>query len=255
MPTPRSAVASHARQGLEAARLATETLRELVGVMDDAAVRGPSALPGWTRGHVITHLARNADALLNRVIWARTGVEHPMYASAADRDADIAEGAQRMRQIQQEDLGAACDRFFYAAERLPDSAWSAQLGQTRSGSDRTAEDVPWMRLVEVLVHMVDLDSGIGFDRAVDLAGEHIGGVFDQVLRGYTGRPDLPATRLDITLPSGENRSWTFGSPDGGTDGATDYVVSGPADAALAWLTGRSAGENLAGEVPTLPRWL
>jgi maleylpyruvate isomerase len=245
-------VARHAREGLAAVRRATDALRDIVGTMDDSAVHGPSGLPGWTRGHVISHLARNADGLLNLLIWARTGVEHPMYASAADRDAAIAEGAPRMLQVQQEDLGAASDRFFGAAEKLPDSAWSASLGQHRSGRDLTAQEVPWLRLVEVLVHLVDLDRGVDFEQAAALAGEQIGTVFDYVLRGYSGRPEVPATRLEVTLPSGEARSWTFGA-----DGSGDAVraLSGSAGIALAWLTRRSAGENLVGEVPALPAWM
>src|SRR5439155_7551235 len=31
-------------------------------VVDDATARGLSQLPAWTRGHVLTHLARNADS-------------------------------------------------------------------------------------------------------------------------------------------------------------------------------------------------
>ena len=49
----------------------------------------PSLLPGWTRAHVLGHLAGNADALTNLLTWARTGVETPMYASPEARDAEI----------------------------------------------------------------------------------------------------------------------------------------------------------------------
>ena len=42
---------------------------------------GPSLLPGWTRAHVLAHVAGNADALVNLLTWARTGEETPMYAS------------------------------------------------------------------------------------------------------------------------------------------------------------------------------
>ncbi|MEV0474381.1 maleylpyruvate isomerase N-terminal domain-containing protein, partial [Streptomyces prunicolor] len=31
----------------------------------NASVAEPSRLPGWSRGHVLAHLARNADALVN----------------------------------------------------------------------------------------------------------------------------------------------------------------------------------------------
>ena len=59
--------------------------------------RAPSLCEGWTRAHVVTHIARNADALSNLVHWATTGEPTPMYASPESRDADIAEGARRAR--------------------------------------------------------------------------------------------------------------------------------------------------------------
>jgi maleylpyruvate isomerase len=57
------------------------TVSSLTG--DDVAV--PSLLPGWTRGHVLTHLARHADGGVNLLTWARTGVPTPQYESVARR--------------------------------------------------------------------------------------------------------------------------------------------------------------------------
>ena len=78
-----------AQEGLAAVDYATTRLYEIVEQMDDVAVRRPSLLSGWTRGHVLTHLARNADALVNLLTWAKTGVEHQTYTSGSDRNADI----------------------------------------------------------------------------------------------------------------------------------------------------------------------
>src|ERR687890_258736 len=63
-------------------------LRTIDDLTEDQA-RGPSLLPGWTRGHVLAHLARNADALINLTVWARTGVPTPMYPSREVRSATI----------------------------------------------------------------------------------------------------------------------------------------------------------------------
>src|SRR5947209_4673969 len=52
----------------------TDRLLVSLDKLDDDAVGEPSLLPGWTRGHVLAHLARNADALVNLLTWARTGV-------------------------------------------------------------------------------------------------------------------------------------------------------------------------------------
>ena len=65
----------HARD-LASVRDATERLLTAAAKLDNAAVTDQSRLPGWTRGHVLAHLARNADALVN-VLEGR-----PMYASA-----------------------------------------------------------------------------------------------------------------------------------------------------------------------------
>ena len=51
-------------------------LRGLMMRMGDDAFAAPSALPGWSRAHVLTHVARNADAMINLLTWARTGVPH-----------------------------------------------------------------------------------------------------------------------------------------------------------------------------------
>ena len=72
-------------------RVDESTGRLLAGTaaVTDAQAREPSLLPGWTRGHLLTHLARNADGLRNLLTWARTGVMTPQYHSAAARDEDI----------------------------------------------------------------------------------------------------------------------------------------------------------------------
>ncbi len=74
---------------------ATDRLIESASALADGQLRDPSLLPGWSRGHVLTHLARNADGLSNLLIWARTGVETPQYTSRDDRDAQIEEGSGR----------------------------------------------------------------------------------------------------------------------------------------------------------------
>jgi maleylpyruvate isomerase len=71
--------ASHSLDRLAAA---TGRLLATATALGDAQAREPSLLPGWTRGHVLSHIARNADGMVNLLNWARTGTETPMYASA-----------------------------------------------------------------------------------------------------------------------------------------------------------------------------
>jgi maleylpyruvate isomerase len=68
------------------------------------ALGGPSRLPGWTRGHVVCHVARNAEGLVRLLHWARTGIETPMYPSAEARVADIEAGAGRPLDEQLDDV-------------------------------------------------------------------------------------------------------------------------------------------------------
>ncbi|HWC78981.1 MAG TPA: maleylpyruvate isomerase N-terminal domain-containing protein [Pseudonocardiaceae bacterium] len=245
MHTP---AALHAEQGLVATRRATDRLGEVVAGMNDAIVHAPSRLPGWSRAHVLSHLARNADGLVNLLTWARTGVEHPMYASTADRDADIAEGAPRLFQVHFEDLVASNDRFFRSAEGLPVSAWQARVGW-RVGLIEAAM-VPWMRLTEVLVHLVDLGVGVRFADVVELAGGQLGPLIDYLT--WT-RADGPPLWVAVELPSGEVREWSTGS---GQPGEPVQRAHGPAEAVLAWLTGRDDPEaGLVASAPELPAWL
>ena len=57
----------------------TDRLLATAGALTGAQVAGPSRLPGWTRGHVLTHLARNAD-----------GFREPAHLGPhRERDADV----------------------------------------------------------------------------------------------------------------------------------------------------------------------
>ena len=218
--------------------------------MDEAGSHGASLLPGWSRRHVITHLARNADGLVNLLNWARTGIEHPMYASASDRDADIEEGSRRLFQIQQEDSAAASGRFFAAADDLPAGAWTNTV-TVRGGKVMLASLIPWLRVTELLVHAVDLDCGVSFDDLVQSAGEHLQTVLSFAISRFADRTDVPSVLLEIILPDGTARAASLGGP---TTAATPRVIGLAADA-IAWLTGRGTGANLTGDVPTLPPWI
>ncbi|WP_367137195.1 maleylpyruvate isomerase family mycothiol-dependent enzyme [Saccharothrix sp. HUAS TT1] len=248
VPAPReqSAAVQHAIAGLAEVERATEALYEVVAALDLPALRGPSLLPGWSRGHVVTHLARNADALVNLMTWAKTGVEHQMYPSAADRDADIAEGAGRPPQLLRADLDAACQRFTAFARDLPPTAWEAEVVHPKAGPF-LAHRVPWLRLREVWFHLVDLDRGVGFE---DLPPELLEHFVEDVVGQYADRADAPAVRVVAVFPDGRQRGWALTA-----DSGTSSEVSGSAADVLGWLTGRHSGARLTGEAPALPKWL
>src|SRR5690606_16135534 len=83
------------RATLGLARQGTAYFARHLDLLSDADFDAPSLLPGWSRRHVVAHVAFNARALTRLASWAATGVERAMYESAEKRDAEIEEGATR----------------------------------------------------------------------------------------------------------------------------------------------------------------
>ncbi|WP_019885358.1 maleylpyruvate isomerase family mycothiol-dependent enzyme [Streptomyces purpureus] len=222
----------HARD-LASVREATERLLTAAAKLDNAAVAEPSRLPGWTRGHVLAHVARNADALVNVL----RGL--PMYADAATRDADIERDAPRPLAAQLEDVRGSAARF--DAEGEADADWSRTV-ELRNGVTDQAARVPFRRLVEVELHHVDL--GIGYE-LTDLPADFVEREIEFLADRFAGNASVPPTR--IVTEGGEWRT-------GGTEG-DEVSVSGPAPALLGWLAGRTDGGGLdttGGSLPALP---
>lgn len=227
-----------------AVREATAALIEAVAALDPSAVAEPSRLPGWTRGHVLTHLARQADAMVNLLTWARTGVETPMYPSEEARDKDIEDGAGRPLDELLDDLRLTDDRFAMAVGDMPPQAWAAQV-RTRQGGVLPAAEVPVRRLAEVHLHHVDL--GIGRSVA-DLPGAFVVRELETVIDHLSGREGIAAVRL---CDPESGTTWDIGAAS-----EPEITVTGPRAALLAWLTGRGEGEGLTAEpdapLPALP---
>src|SRR5689334_1455951 len=217
---------------------ATERLIRTAEGLDDSAMSAPSALPGWTVGHVLTHVARNADAYTNLLTWARTGVETPAYASPTARADGIDAGADRPVAEQIADLREAHERLADAAAAMPAEAWTFFLAPTGA----SAAAVPWARLREVEVHHVDLGRGYSPEDwsdafALRLLREIVTNIQD----------------LDLVLrPQGVEHTLTIGNPDGAPE------ISGPTRSIAAWLAGRADGSDLTvspdGALPEPPRW-
>src|ERR1700689_1732731 len=83
---------------------ATQRLLDDARTLSEADLRAPSLLPGWTRAHVLAHIARNADAMRNLLAGARSGQDRPAYASAEAREADIETGSRMNAKDLAEDL-------------------------------------------------------------------------------------------------------------------------------------------------------
>jgi maleylpyruvate isomerase len=220
-------------------------LRGMMTRMGDDAFAKPSSLPDWTRAHVLTHVARNADAFVNLLTWARTGVPTPAYASMEQRDADIQAGAKRPPAEIRADLIASSDRLAAAVRKMPEEAWSARVDFR--GRRILAADLLWLRAREVWIHAVDLDAGASF---TDLPRPMLRELLTDAAASLGARPDFPRLLL---APNDESRTWTVG------EGADPLEVRGPAAELAAWLLGRSKGRELrtaeGKRPPALPSWL
>jgi len=240
----------------EAARRAAELSQQVdvasarvlatAAAISDQQCREPSPLPGWSRGHVLTHLARNADGLRNLLIWARTGVVTPQYPSAEVRDEEIEAGAGRPARELIVDFADSATAFSSEAARLRDGDWAAEVHGIR-GAAHPAWYTLWRRLSELEIHHVDLDAGYRpADWPADFARESL-------QRAAVGFSDArsPAALLRATDGGTELR---IGPPDQ----APTVTIAGPSRALLAWLTGRSDGGDLAatpaGPLPPVPPW-
>jgi maleylpyruvate isomerase len=220
-------------------------LRGLMTRMGDDAFAAPSGLPGWTRAHLLTHIARNADGMINLLNWARTGTPTPAYASVEQRNADIDAGARRAPAEIRDDVIESSDRLAVVVRAMPEAAWSATVRNVQ-GREIPATDIPWARAREMWIHAVDLDVGAS---VADMPPPMLAEVVDDVVRGVGPREGCPPLRLRAV---DGDRTWVLGDGSGGE-------VCGPLAELAAWVLGRSRGKGLrtadGRRPPALPDWL
>jgi maleylpyruvate isomerase len=135
---------------------AQSELNASLALLDDRQARNASALPGWSVGHVLTHVARNADSLVWRLEGAACGERRDQYPGGLERRAsDIEAGSGRPAA----DLVADVARTSAAVERamadLPPAAWDAP-SRTSRGVVESSRDAVLSRWREVVVHHRDL---------------------------------------------------------------------------------------------------
>ncbi|MGW4566477.1 maleylpyruvate isomerase family mycothiol-dependent enzyme [Streptomyces sp. NPDC004561] len=225
---------------LDQINAATEHLMETASRFTDADVREPSLLPAWSRGHVLTHLARNADGGRNLLIWARTGAETPEYPSLAARDEQIEEGAGRGAAELVADLRDTAAEFAAEYRKMPPEAWNQRVRWTR-GQERAALRAADSRLCEVLIHHVDLDAGY---TPAQWPTDFVRDMLGRVVASFSTRDGTPAMRLHAT-------DTEIGYDIGTARQAP--VIHGTQTSLLAWLMGRAPGTDLAvNGAPELP---
>lgn len=140
---------------------ATQRLLGTARIITDPDLRVPSMLPGWTRGHVLAHLARNADGMRNVLVGVRTGQDRPAYASAEAREAGIEQDAGRRATEHAADLAGSAMALRTVARQLPDAGWQVPVRMLDGMDFFPAAELLTRRLVEVELHHCDLGAGYG----------------------------------------------------------------------------------------------
>jgi maleylpyruvate isomerase len=230
---------------LDTIDVSTDLLLASVDALRDDEVTGPTLLPEWHRGHLLTHVARGADSLGRLLEWARTGVEQEQYASAEARAAEIQSGSRRSVDELAADIARTAATFEQAVRSLPDAAWSVEV-LPRTGEPSTADRLVFIRLRELEMHHVDLAAGYTF---ADIPPEVATLVIDDILGGHERRADsMPRLRISATDVELERELGTGGP-----------LVAGDQADLLGWLSGRTDGALLTlpegGTLPQIPAWI
>jgi maleylpyruvate isomerase len=190
-------------------------LRETLAGLTEEQARAGSLLPGWSRGHVVTHLCRNADALRRLTLGVLSGAPAEMYPGGPEaRNAAIEEGADRPVELLVADADFAGSRLLDDLRRLPPEVLDTPV---RWRKPVTARDLASMRWKEIEIHHLDL--GLGYT-AADWPPEFVDATVSTEL------PVLEESGTDVRVP----------------DLAGHEL--------LAWLVGRPTRDDL----PAVPAW-
>jgi maleylpyruvate isomerase len=218
-------------------------LNELHWSEDDVAA--PSLCDGWTRGHVLTHIARNADGISDTLSGALRGEIVERYPGGmAGRNAAIAAGAGRPYAALVADVRDSAARL----DRVLGAVHDADGWGLPTAEDRTAAAWVLPRWREVEIHRVDLAADYTPDRwPPAFVAEVLSDVVDSLASRVDGALHVTVSAEGSVSPDLVGRSWTAG--EGSAVG-----VQGPDWAVLAWLVGRAAaaGDALSATPPLRP---
>jgi maleylpyruvate isomerase len=218
---------------IEVAELITGAHSELDRLLADARPLGndeakaPSALPGWTRGHVLTHLARNADAQVRLLNGALRNESVEQYQGGlAGRAEEIERGADRPAEALIDDVERSAARLAATWQQMTGEAWDRSAAGTIAG-ERPASATVWSRWGELAFHHVDL--AVGFIPP-DWSPAFVGRVLRRALPHIKERLVVEGD-IGVVVEDDPTLNWS-------STRAVDLEVSGPSDALVAWIAGR-----------------
>ncbi|WP_420175706.1 maleylpyruvate isomerase family mycothiol-dependent enzyme [Luteococcus sp. OSA5] len=200
-------------------------LGDTIAIADDDW-HGPSRLAGWTRAHVATHLARNADGLRRVVEGVLEQRPVHMYADEQTRLRDLELGSRRDALDLQIDLDTSAGQLNYAFDHL-EEAGITDVVEVRPGFRMPAQHLVVARLNEVVLHRIDLAHGF---QATDVDADLAHWLLEWNCRRISDRPDFPAIQVSST----SGLTARLGTPHG-----EPTVVRGSDAGLLGWLTSRA----------------
>jgi maleylpyruvate isomerase len=213
-----------------------------VRTLADDDVRRASALPGWTRAHLLTHVAQGADSRTGMLRAARSGLIGEQYPSEQARADAIEAGARRSAAFIRADVDRAVEECLTAMRQHPAGLWDAPAIWLRGGRGPVRGAVASLRS-ELEFHHVDLAAGYAPD---DWPAEFVATELRRVTALMSHRADAPSmTLIAAAAAAATGRIGTVPPVD----------VTGSPAAVLAWLSGRGAGSGLdtgAAGLPSLP---
>lgn len=209
---------------------ATTRYLQTVDGLTDNQLTEPSALPGWSRAHVVAHLANHALGTVRALEAVRSSAPATIYDSDAARDRDIEEGALLPADELRSLAHASAGRLAEELARVEPSSYGVLVERTPGGVTLPVVELFWTRWREVCIHHADLDASYTHH---DWPEPFVSYLLPLVAH------DRHAQLLDIRGPGVV------------LDG--HEVLGAPHDLAW-WLLGRGAGEGLTENLPTLGPW-
>jgi maleylpyruvate isomerase len=138
-------------------------LVESIASLSDSDARRDCLLPGWSVGHLLTHLARNADSHTRMLRAAINGeAVHQYDGDDVARTAGIEAGAARSAAQLIEDVATSAVTLESVWDQMTPRAWAGH-GINAGGEIWPCRLMPFHRWREVELHRVDL--GLGYTSA------------------------------------------------------------------------------------------
>jgi maleylpyruvate isomerase len=212
----------------------------------DADIAAPSLCDGWTRGHVLTHIARNADGISATLAGALRGDIVPRYPDGWDaRNEAIAAGATRPVAVLLADVQDTADRL----DRVLGAISDADGWQLTTDQDHPAEHWVRQRWREVEIHRVDLAGNYTPDRwPALLVTTELADATATLADRVDGAVRVEVAAQGSVAPELVGQVWQAGEGD-------PVEVAGPDWAVLAWLVGRgSLAQDALTATPNLRAW-